>query len=39
MVNRKCPVCEYNYATTISHIEMKIPTDYHLPDNYDIVVC
>ena len=39
MMNRCCPVCGEHKQMKIEHISMQTPGEYHLPDNYDVVVC
>lgn len=39
MPNRSCPICGKTDTKVIRRIDMKIPEDYHLPQNYDVVVC
>lgn len=38
-LNRNCPICNNNKASILKNIDMKIPQDYHLPHNYNVVVC
>ena len=39
MLKRACPVCKSTKQIVIQNIQMNIPKDYHLPDNYDVVEC
>ncbi len=38
-LNRNCPICSYDKGTKIYNLKMKIPKEYHLPEQYDIVSC
>ncbi len=35
----KCPICKSKSKTIIKKIRLTIPEYFHLPDNYDVVVC
>jgi len=39
MGNRICPVCRHTEAEVLKTINMKIPTEYHLPESYNVVCC
>ncbi|EHL19932.1 hypothetical protein HMPREF9628_01105 [Peptoanaerobacter stomatis] len=39
LLNRKCPVCRNDTGGYLKKIEFILPEDYHLPSEYNVVVC
>lgn len=39
MGKRVCPICREENVKIIKKINMKIPREYHLPENYNVVAC